>query len=148
MAENGQVHDFDAERRKRHEEREREFGDKPFTFGGQLFHVRANVGYLGIKRVAALTEDSTGGETFDAIEASVLSMIDPRDNAFERFHDVTTNLDDPITFDDLVELQNWLIGEQTGRPPTPEPASASGPTPIGLSSTAPSSTEPGEVSPS
>lgn len=140
---NGQVYDFDAERRKRHEERAQEFGEKPFQFCGQVFYVRANVGYVAIKRVAALSEESSGGETFDAIEASVLSMIDPRDNAFERFRGVTSDLDDPVTFDDLVELQNWLIAEQTSRPPTPEPPSASGPTTTGPILTGLSSTEPG-----
>lgn len=130
------MYDFNAERDKRHAEREKEFGDKPFTFGRikdkkgksvpAVFHVRANVGYLGVKRVAALTDASTGGETFEAIEASVFSMIDPKDGALERFQEVVSNNDDPVTFQDLVELQNWLLTEQTALPPTEqEPSSAS-----------------------
>lgn len=126
------VYDFNAERAKRHAERDKEFGDKPFTFGHTddgkpaMFHVRANVGYLGVKRVAALSDASSGGETFEAIEASVFSMIEPRDGALERFKEVIANNSDPVTFQDLVELQNWLLGEQTTLPPTePEPSSAS-----------------------
>jgi hypothetical protein len=144
--------DFNAERDKRHQEREREFGEKPFTFGRlggvpAQFYVRANVGYLGVKRVAALSESSTGGETFEAIEESVFSMIDPRDNALERFRQVIA-LDnpDPITFDDLVELQNWLLTEQTALPPTEQQPSAPSSTDSGPSSTETSSSELGEAS--
>ena len=122
------MHDFNAGRDKRHQDRAKSFGEKPFTFGrinGEPaeFYVRANVGYLGIKRVAALSEESSGGETFEAIEASVFSMIEPGDGAMERFKAVVNNNDDPITFDDLVELQNWLLGEQSSLPPT-EPGSS------------------------
>lgn len=129
------MYDFDADRAKRHAEREKEFGDRPFKFGGEVFYVRPNVGYLAIKRVASLSEASTGQETFAAIEDSVLSMIEPRDNAVERFLSVTRNNEDPITFDDLVELQNWLIGAQTSLPPTQEQPSVSTPNATGENST-------------
>lgn len=148
---NPHMHDFNAGRDKRHEERTKEFGEKPFTFGrinGEpaVFYVRANVGYLGIKRVAALSDTSTGGETFEAIEQSVFSMVDPRDGAVDRFRAVVTNNDDPVTFEDLIELQNWLLQEQTALPPTePEPSSASS-TQTGPGSTGASSSEQGEAS--
>ena len=130
------MHDFNAGRDKRHKEREKEFGSKPFIFGridGEPaeFYVRANVGYLGIKRVAALSEESSGGETFEAIEQSVFSMIDTEDGALERFQAVINNNDDPVTFDDLVELQNWLLGEQSSLPPTEQEPSASSSTTSG-----------------
>lgn len=145
------MHDFNAGRDQRHQERTKEFGDKPFTFGrinGEpaVFYVRANVGYLGIKRVAALSDASSGGETFEAIEQSVFSMIDPRDGAVERFRAVVTNNDDPVTFEDLIELQNWLLQEQTALPPTePGPSSLSS-TETGTQSTEPSSSGQGEAS--
>lgn len=143
------MHDFNADRDARHAERTREFGDKPFIFGrinGEpaVFHVRANVGYMAVKRVAALSDASTGGETFEAIEKAVFSMIDPRDNAIERFRHVVESDDDPVTFADLVELQNWLLSEQTALPPTePEPSSPSSTT-TGTPSTATSSGGPDE----
>lgn len=140
------MHDFDVERARRHAEREAQFGDKPFKFGGEIFHVRPNVGYLSIKRVAALSDASSGEETFSAIEDSVISMIDPKDNAIERFLAVTRNTDLPVTFDDLVELQNWLIAEQSGVPPTQEQPSATTPPGTGESSTESSSTTQGEAS--
>lgn len=158
-----EVHDFNAARAKRHEERAASFGSKPFTFGFKLrekdddgkpvgplepeeFYVRANVGYMGIKRVAALSEASTGDETFSAIEYSVFSMIDPRDDALDRFKQVVNNPDDPVTFDDLVELQTWLLTEQTSLPPTEPHPSAATPGQSGSGSTAPSSTAQGEAS--
>jgi hypothetical protein len=140
------MHDFDVERAKRHAERAAEFGDKPFKFAGEVFHVRPNIGYLGIKRVAELTDASTGTETFDAIEASVISMLDPRDDAIGRFLAVSRNLDDPVTFEDLVELQNWLVEQSTNRPPTQEEPSASMPPQTGNGSTEVSSTVQGEAS--
>jgi len=155
------MYDHNAERAKRHAERKKEFGDRPFTFGSRIvlaedgetsenvpetFYIRANSGYLAIKHVAGLTEASTGVETFEAIEESVFSMIDPRDNALERFQAVVRNNDDPVTFDDLIVLQGWLMQEQTGRPPTPEPPSAPTPTATGPSSTVLSSTEPAGAS--
>lgn len=145
------MHDFNAGRDKRHEERKQEFGDKPFTFGridGEpaVFHVRANVGYLGVKRVAALSDSSTGGETFEAIEQSVFSMIDPSDGALERFQSVVANNDDPVTFQDLVELQNWLLQEQTALPPTEPGPSAASSTQTGPPTTEDSSSGQGEVS--
>lgn len=135
------MHDFDAGRKERHKEREEVFGQKPFTFGGEVFYVRANVGYLGIKRVAALSELSSGGETFEAIEAAVFSMIDPGADALKRFKGVIENNDDPVTFDDLVELQNWLLQEQTSLPPTEPQPSVSTPGGSGPASTATSSKE-------
>lgn len=157
-----EVHDFNAGRAKRHEERVASFGSKPFKFGykprekdddgndlplvAEEFYVRANVGYQGIKRVAALSEASSGDETFSAIEYSVFSMIDPGDNALGRFKQVIDNPDDPVTFDDLVELQTWLLTEQTSLPPTEPQPSASTPTPNGSSSTVRSSTAPEEAS--
>jgi hypothetical protein len=131
--------DFDTARAERHKERQEEFGEKPFKFGGEVFYVRANVGYLAIKRVAALTDSSTGAETFDAIEESVFSMIEPRDDALERFLAVTRSLEDPVTFEDLVELQNWLIQEQTRRPPTEQSPSSDSQPKTGARSTGSSS---------
>lgn len=141
-----EIHDFDVERRKRHAEKEQAFGEKPFKFGGEVFYVRANAGYTQIKRVAALTSASSGDETFGAIEASVFSMIDPRDDALERFRKVVESVDDPITFEDLVDLQGWLITEQTSLPPTKQQPSSSTPTDSGRHLTEVSSTEPAEAS--
>lgn len=140
------MHDFDPDRAKRHAEREAEFGDKTFKFAGEVFHVRPVVRYPAIKRVAEITEATGGVEVFEAVENAVLAMIDPRDNAHERFQQVCASDVDPVTFEDLAELQSWLITEATSRPPTQEASSSTGQPEAGTSSTALSSTEPAEAS--
>jgi hypothetical protein len=140
-----QMPDLDVARAKRHAEKEQEFGSKPFKFGGEVFYVRANVGYTGIKRVASLSENSSGGETFGAIESSIFTMIDPKDGSFERMQRVLANEDDPVTFEDLIDLQSFLIGETTNRPPTQDAPSAATPSLPGTSSTEASSTGQGEA---
>jgi hypothetical protein len=135
------MQDFDAIQAETHAARIAEIGERPFKFRGEVFYVQANVGYLSIKSVAALSDSSSGVETFDAIERSVLSMIEPRDDAEARFNNALRDKEFPVTFDDLVQLQNWLIQEQSGVPPTkPEPSSST-PTPTGADSTETSSTE-------
>lgn len=119
-----QIHDFDPERNARHAAREAEFGERTFRFGGEVFYVRANVRYPAIKRIASITTSSDGVEVFDAVEAAVVAMIDPRDNAHERFRKVCESDIDPVTFEDLAELQNWLVREATTRPPTQPDSSA------------------------
>lgn len=140
------MHDFDELQGKSHAEKAAELGERPFKFRGEIFYVAANVGYLSIRSVASLTEESTGVETFDAIEESVLSMIERRDDAEARFRKALENKEFPVTFDDLVQLQNWLIQEQAGVPPTKDEPSSSTPTPTGPGSTETSSIEPGEAS--
>jgi hypothetical protein len=121
--------------------RETEFGEKPFKFGGEVFYVRANVRYLAIKRIAEITENSGGVDVFNAVENAVLAMIDPRDNAHERFHRVCASDQDPVTFEDLSELNNWLIRESTERPPTQRDSSVTGQPMPGTPSTVSSSSE-------
>lgn len=146
-------YDFNAELIQEYAERERAFGEKPFTFGyvkggpsngGEpaQFYIRANPGFLGIKQVVMLSDQSTGGETFQAVEDYIISMLDPRDGAHERFHTVLANPDFPITFEALVKLEGWLLTASTDVPPTePNPSSASS-SDNGPSSTAPSSIAP------
>jgi len=85
---------------------------KAFAFGDQTFYlIRADP--QAIKRVAELSGDSSGSETFEAIEAAVLSMIDPRDDALARFESVVIN--ESITFADLNELFVWMLEAQKNR---------------------------------
>lgn len=136
------MHDFDKERRDRHAARAEEFGEHPFTFGGQTFYVAANVRYPAIKAVAEINEESSGVSVFQAVEDGVLALIDPRDDAHERFHTVCASVDDPVTFEDLNELQNWLLAQSAMRPPTQPESSSTTPSANGTPSTEPSSVEP------
>lgn len=126
---------FDDAQRTRHEEKAKELGDRSFTFRSEDFHVRANVRYGVIKAVAGISENTDGNSVFEVIEDAVISLIDPTNNAAKRFRKVAAGEEFPVTFEDLIELLNWLIEEQTGRPPTPAESSSSGQTQNGTPST-------------
>lgn len=137
-----EIKDFDAEQLAEQEQDAKEFGDKPFTFRGETFHVRPSVKYGVIKSVAGIAEADDGNRVFSVIEEAVLSLIDPRDDAHERFRQVCDQEKFPVTFKNLISLLNWLIEEQTGRPPTPAANSSNGSTVSGTPSTVISSEGP------
>ena len=136
------MHDFDKSQRARHAQNEIEFGERSFTFRGEVFYVRANVGYPAIKRMAEINENTEGTAVFERVEKAVLAMIDPRDKAYERFEKVIESADFPVTFEDLNELNTWLIQESTGRPPTQPESSVTGLQIAGTKSTGTSFDEP------
>ena len=137
------MHDFDSERRARHEEREKELGDRSFTFGGERFLFRANVHYSVIQSVAEIGENDSSKSVFTEIVEAVVAMVDPVDNGLERFRKVCAPRDeDPITWDDMTTLCNWLIEKTSNRPPTPPELSPPSPAGTGTSSTETPSTEP------
>lgn len=125
---------FDEARRARHAENAERFGEHPFEFAGETFYVRPNVDYDVIQSVAALTEETDGSRVISTVANAVISLIDPRDGAHERFHTARKNHELPVTFEDLMELLNWLIEEQTSRPPTQAESSSGGSTENGTTS--------------
>ena len=137
--------DFDAERRKRHAEREQSLGDRSFTFGGFTMAYRANPPYTVTAAVAALTETSDGTAVFKVLEDAVIGLLD--NDSRDLFRQACGNENDPVTFDDLIELSNWLIERQSDRPPTPPVSSPGLSATNGTTSTANSSTEPALVLP-
>jgi hypothetical protein len=120
------IRDFDESARLRHAENSDRFGEHPFVFRGEQFSVRANVDYDVLYSVAALTEQTDGSKVISTVENAVISLIDPENDAHERFRKVRHEHELPVTFEDLMELLNWLIEEQTQRPPTPVDSSSGG----------------------
>lgn len=137
-----EIRDFDQSARERHAENAKNFGDHPFLFRGETFHVRANVNYDVLASVAALTEETDGTRVIATVAEAVVNLIDPRDNAIDRFHTVRKDNELPVTFEDLMELLNWLIEEQTSRPPTLAESSSGGSSENGMKQTAILSTAP------
>lgn len=137
-----ELRDFDESARARHAENSERFGEHPFKFRGEIFLVRANVDYDVLQSVAALTEESDGSRVISTVANAVVSLIDPVDDAHERFKAVRHGADLPVTFEDLMELLNWLIEEQTSRPPTQQESSSGGSTESGTTSTVTSSSVP------
>lgn len=137
------MHDFDKARRERHEEREKLLGDRSFVFGGQTFQYRANVHYSVIRDVAEITEDTDGKSVFTRLEDAAIAMVDPADDGIARFRQVCDPKNpDPVTWDDLSDLANWLIERSMERPPTQSVSSAGTPQTSGTGSTETSSTAP------
>lgn len=136
------IKDFDESARTRHAENAERFGEHPFKFRDETFFVAANVDYNVLRSVAALTEEADGSRVVDTVADAVVNLIDPKDNAIERFHDVRKTHSMPVTFEDLMELLNWLIEEQTSRPPTPASSSSGGSSENGTASTETSSSAP------
>jgi hypothetical protein len=133
------MQDFDAARKKRHEEREQALGDRSFRFGGQQLKFRANAPYTVTQSVAALTEATDGSAVFDVLERAVLDLIEP--GSRDAFLAAVRDEEFPVTFQDLLELANWLIEQQAERPPTQPDSSASTSETTGTTSTENSSTE-------
>lgn len=140
------MHDFDKAQLARHAQNAEAFGERTFGLRGETFHVRANVGYSAIKAMAEINENTEGTVVFERVENAVLAMIDPRNDAHARFIALCRQMDNPITFDDLNDINNWLIQETTQRPPTQQNSSPTGQQTPGTSSTETSSSEPAQAS--
>jgi hypothetical protein len=134
------MHDFDKERRERHEEREAALGDRSFTFAGRKFTYAANPSYKVTQSVAAMTAEMEGSAVFDTLESAVINMLDVEHR--ESFREaVSGDAEDAVTFEDLTTLANWLIGKQAERPPTQPESSAPTQRTTGKNSTENSSDE-------
>lgn len=132
--------DFDQSRRERHEQRAVEMGDRTFRFCGRTLEFVANAPYTVTQKVAALTEETDGSRVFDTLEAAVLGLLEP--GSATDFREAVSDPSDPVTFDDLIELANWLIEAQVRRPPTPPSSSPDTSSTTGTLSTVPSSPAP------
>lgn len=133
--------DYDKERQERHAEREKQLGDRSFSFGGETFRFEANVSYDVLRN---LTSDVplAGQAYIDAIEQNVLSLIEDDGDAHKRFLKLCKRRKDPITFDDLQTLCTGLVEEAFKRPLEVSLPSTDGQQTTGTGSTESSSTEP------
>lgn len=139
------MRDYDKERLERHAEREKLLGDREFKVGGEVFIFKANVAVDVLRR---LTSDTplTGAAYIDAIEASCLEMIEDEGDAHDRFHEILTRADDPVTMEDLQIVFTGLVEDAFRRPTEASSPSTDGDAPTGTGSTETSSTEPAEAS--
>lgn len=138
--------DFDSERRQRHEEREAGMGDRSFIFGGEQFVYRANVRFDILRAVASVRSTTEGDVIIETVERAVLGLIEDTDGAHERFVAICQREEDPITWQDLQSLEDWLIAEQVQRPTQAPLPSTPGRETTGTQSTDASSIPPAEAS--
>lgn len=135
--------DFDKQQRKRHKERDDEFGDVKFTLRGETFNVRSHIPFAALRELTNINRSSTDKDAFEAVEYVVNAILrDPADR--DRFKKVIYNIDSefPVTFEDMLEIRDWLLAEASGRPPTQPESSSESPSTNGNSETARSSSEP------
>lgn len=135
--------EYDSRFRERHETRLEEFGDREVILGGETLLFKVNVPY-GI--FIELDEMRTAGDplsTFRRGEEIIFSLVDGDEDALER---ARKNLRETLTANDLLELLNVLIEDNSGRPTQAPSSSGNGRTATGTSSTDTSSSEPAEDS--
>lgn len=131
---------FDDKRRIRLE------ADRQFTIGGETFTQKTGLRPEVLLPWENIGADTPASEVLATIDQLVHDFIEPADDAHARWDALRKRDDDPVTLQDLQELVEWLIEEQTGRPTSPPSASTpSAPTqPTG--STEGSSSPPAEAS--
>lgn len=120
--------DLDAERLERHKQREEALGDRGFKWGGETFVFRANPPKEALK---SLSGDEHGNVAIDALETTVLRLLEDTDDGHARFLKVCGDAAAavPVTAADLNDLLFWLIQETTGSPTVaPSPYTGGGAT--------------------
>lgn len=120
---------------------ERSQRDRTFQIGGEHFVMRVGVRPEVLAAYDDLTEESTAVDGINVMDEVILSHIEDINGAHDRWRELRTRDDDPVTVDDLAALVEWLLAEQTGRPTQRPSASGRGPEnpPTGTPSTVVSS---------
>lgn len=131
-----EIMDFDAERGERR---------RKFKIGGETFEVHLGLRPEDLFEADQITEESKPQEVVKAIDGMIGQYFtDPAE--LDRWRQVRENKETRVTMTELLRVLNWLVSEETGRPPTqPSPSSAS-PETNGTISTVISSTEPAVAS--
>lgn len=112
---------FDDARRKR-EQQTRE--EREFVLGGETFYAKMAVRPEVLARWNDISEDMDLKQVLTITDEVILALLESVDNTFERYTAVRANEEDPIPLSDLLEVAQWLVEVQTGRPI--EPPSVSG----------------------
>lgn len=114
------MQDFDVERS------ERTAVDRTFKIGGEVFVMKAAVRPETMIGYEAINEDTQPEDVLRIIDDLIVSFIEGGEDAAQRYRDVRAREDDAVSMRDLNALTDWMIGRQTGRPPTPPSSSMGG----------------------
>lgn len=63
-----------------------------------------------------LDPGSTLAETLEALDLTILGLMENGEDAHERYRGLRARIDDPLTTDDLKAVVEWCVAETTGRP--------------------------------
>lgn len=138
------MHDFDAPQRQTQTELLDE-GTGSFTLRGETFHIRRVVPFAVLRKITSITADSDNTDVYETFETSILSLLateDDRERFLKVLYDTTSEF--PVTYQDVLDVNRWVIEEATSRPPTQPGSSSESPSTNGTASTGTSSTEPAE----
>jgi hypothetical protein len=117
---------FDDHRKKKDEATRAE---REFILGGEHFTARARVRPEAFMEWDSLDMETTpASEILEKADATILSMIEKKDNAHDRYRALREREDDALNLEDLTDLVQWLVEVQSGGRPT-EPASDSSTSP-------------------
>lgn len=90
--------------------------DRSFTIGGESFVIKSGLRPEVMLPWESIGETTAASEVLVTIDQLVHEMIEPADDAHARYDALRQRDEDPVTLEDLQELIEWLIAEQTGRP--------------------------------
>lgn len=114
--------DFDEARKERAER------DRSFKIGGETFVMKTGVRPEVLASYEEIDTDKPALEVIGLVDEVILGMMENGDGSHERYRDLRARENDPLSLEDLRDVVQWLIEEQTGRVPT-QPLSPSGPGP-------------------
>lgn len=132
--------DFDTKRKERSDR------DRSFKIGGETFVRRTGLRPEILLPWEKIGDDTPASEVLETIDLLVTDFIESGDDAVARYKALREREDDPVTLEDLQELVEWLVAEQTGRPTGPPSGSTPSGAPQGNGSTGASSLQVVEAS--
>lgn len=118
--------DFDPVQREEQQRLTDEFGEHTFTLRGETFRIRRIIPFAVLRKISSVRNETNDADVFEAFESAIISLL-ATDKDRERFKALLadTTSDFPVTYQDILKVQNWVIQEASGRPPT-QPSSSSG----------------------
>ncbi len=141
------MHDFDQSQREKQQRLTDDFGEHRFTLRGQEFAIRRIIPFAVLRKISGVRDETADADVYEAFETAVLSLLasdDDRKRFLALLEDTTSDF--PVTYLDLLEVQNWIIREAAGRPPTRPASSSASPSGNGHAGTGTSSDAPAAAS--
>jgi hypothetical protein len=121
---------------KRHLRRSLTVDDRSFTLGGEIFVAKASMRPEALTDYDRIDETTSLTETLQIVDGVILKFLEKNpDNAPARYRKIRENEDDPVTVEDLLDLVQWLVEVQTGRPTGRPDDFSPGPSETGTTST-------------
>ena len=122
------------------EDRSNPLEERAFKIAGETFKYYPAVSPRWLFMNSEITGDLPGDEILHRIDGMIGAML-TTDTERKRWESARERDKNPLTLNDLVSVRDWLVEEQTGRPPTPAVSSSNGSATTGTPSTETAFTE-------